>query len=120
MMKLNRTNEPGTCLYCGKRLPVYCLDKRTLWERDYNHGDESADEFDNRVAAACADGWQVTKRAQEEPWNDRPPARRVYLRRTDARLGVYGDDLFHSTTCAAAFGRAMATNGYRLKNRTSE
>jgi hypothetical protein len=99
---IRRTNEPGTCLYCGRRLPIYRGDTTSLF-RSYREGDE---EWQARIEEKEKEGW-VLKRMKSEGSD-------AYFQKVIPRRGVYGHGAFHSGLCAQWFGLAFARQDYRL------
>jgi len=98
---------PGTCLWCGRKNPIYALDTTS----------ESI--FDGNLA----------KPKQEEPLNP-PPGFRLqrmkgkgtsfrvyYFIKLEPRRGVHGDDHFCTRACAERFGVQCAKDGIRMEKK---
>lgn len=100
---IRRTNEPGTCLYCGRPLPVYCWDQ-TVRFREQNESDEG---WQGRLEEMEKAGWKLTIMRNQ--------GKTAYFQKQNPRRGVFGYGAFHSGQCAQHFGLAFAKQQYRLK-----
>ena len=111
-----RTNDPGTCLHCGKRLGIYFADRDFLFREKF----ETEADFLARIDEVAEEGWVVASRRYrpgDEEDDERGELSVVGLTKANARRGVYGAGFFHSKSCAARFGVAFALAGYRLQPR---
>lgn len=119
---MGRTNQEGTCLWCGKRLVHAC---RTEWENT-----------DKRVAACCPycevkpvkgepddpedfdedyhiPGWKCPQCGR--PVGDRKVRKVKSRRRFWDKPGYAGSGYFCTLRCGHDFAVAAARNGYRFK-----
>ncbi len=97
------TNKPDTCLWCGRRLPVFLLDRQRL---------RSAPTLGTPSDPAIPEGFKKVRRRVRDldGFNDDQTRRVVELDvvKLDARRGVHGDGMFCTRGCGEAFGRNAA------------
>jgi hypothetical protein len=96
------TNGPDSCLWCGRRLPIYICDRTRLHGKRAREGEEPID-------PAIPDGYRKVRRRVREGY--------IYyaysyveldVAKIDARRGVHGDGMFCTRGCGEAFGRNAA------------
>lgn len=117
-MKWGTTNEPGTCLWCGRKLrwrgetkyedtdkkPTQCT--RTSYEAGVYDRETCGD----RNIAMTSDGWKCGKGHYLNP------VRRVVAhKKATEKPGDYGDGFFCGLRCAYKFAVVLARSGQRLK-----
>lgn len=96
-----RTNAPGTCLWCGKKL-------RQKYDSKYEHY--------NRSRSLCCKAPVIDGHTCEGCGNYVDSGRRLVSRtKVHERLGDYGDGAFCTLRCGYMFGVAAAKNGFRLQ-----
>lgn len=119
MQPFNASNKPGTCLWCGRKLPRPAhttyedTDKPPKrcghWPPDY-YGSRKVEPCGSREFTRDKPGWRCENGHYLE-------ARRKLRSRTYVyeKPGAYGDGFFCGQSCGYAFGRVLADHGRRLQ-----
>ena len=113
LRKMNRTNAPGTCPWCGQKLRTW--EWRDTWREVRNPDYEKQMREWQAHCEAAPEGSLLRRTREKNP----PPSfvRSVERERGPAR-NVYAP--FCSLRCGLAFGQAAHVNGYRLTPYTEQ
>lgn len=108
LRKINRTNEPGSCPWCGEKLPAT---ESVYRDREVRNPDYEKQMREWEAHVEAAPEGSLLRRAREknpppsilrEHWRERVPARNPYAP-------------FCTMRCGLAFGQAAYANNFRLK-----
>lgn len=92
------TNQPHTCLWCGRKLRRHHVEK---WQPD--------------VREVQAHEYQIIEGKPVDTFVPRRIDHGKFVKTGEIEYGTYGDDLFCGLNCGYRFGLTFAEHGKRLK-----